>query len=96
MSTSEARRGNDDSYAIPVFAQVRVASHMQLEVKTSRCISSTQNAHGQTAGKCLCSVIYVSNDILAPGQNHVPRVRVAMLFDPEGGDRTLDPKGLER
>ena len=29
-------------------------------------------------------------------QNHVPRVHVPMLSDPEGLDRVLDPEGVER
>ena len=33
---------------------------------------------------------------LALDQNHVPRVHVPMLSDPEGLDRTLDPEGVER
>ena len=33
---------------------------------------------------------------MAAGQNHVPRVHVPMLSDPEGLDRTLDRESLER
>ena len=33
---------------------------------------------------------------MATNQNHVPRVHVPMLSDPEGLDRILDPEGVER
>ena len=33
---------------------------------------------------------------MATDQNHVPRVHVPMLSDPEGLDRILDPEGVER
>ena len=33
---------------------------------------------------------------MAADQNHVPRVHVPMLSDPEGLDRILDPEGVER
>ena len=33
---------------------------------------------------------------MATDQNHVPRVHVPMLSDPEGLDRILDPESVER
>ena len=33
---------------------------------------------------------------MATDQNHVPRVHVPMLSDPEGLDRIVDPEGVER
>ena len=33
---------------------------------------------------------------MATDQNHVPRVFIRMLSDPEGLDRILDPEGVER
>ena len=33
---------------------------------------------------------------MATDQNHVPRVHVPTLSDPEGLDRRLDPEGVER
>ena len=38
----------------------------------------------------------VRHRYLATDHNHVPRVHVPMLSDPEGLDGTLDPEGLER
>ena len=39
---------------------------------------------------------YVHKQYMATNQNHVPRVHVPMLSDPERLDRILDPEGVER
>ena len=56
--------------------------------------------HPATVFKYVCIYVYIYIYVdtyiyiyMADGQNHVPRVHIPMLSDPEGLDRTLDQDG---
>ena len=56
----------------------------------------TWGGHGNLVSTLIMGITGVISICWATDENHLPRVQVPMLSDPEGLDRTLDPEGLER